>query len=98
MSRTSTSRGWPLISKNAVRVPSGVGLADGEEFDDERFAWLDIDGDLFAFFHAEEELRSGEDVDVAVGGAGFGEFQEDFGVHQVAEDFVFGGFASDGCS
>ena len=44
----------------------GMGVAHGEEFDDERFAGFDVDGDFFADGEAVEEDGGGENADVVV--------------------------------
>ena len=72
----------------------GVGVADGEEFDEEGFARLDFDGDFLIGLKAVEEGGGGDDGDVAVGFAELVEVEEDLGVHEVrgeigVVDFVF---------
>ena len=64
-SGTFTSRGWPLNSKKTVRDAVVVRLADGEIFDDQSFARLDLDGDLIAAMQAIEKRGRGDHAGVA---------------------------------
>ena len=66
LSGTRTERGWPLSSKNTVRVPSSCGSLRGDVAHDERLAALQVDADLLPGLHAVEEHRGRQDRGVAV--------------------------------
>jgi hypothetical protein len=66
--RTFTSRGWPLSSKKLERSPLGVGLAHGQEADDEHHAALDLEGEFLVLAQAREEDGRRQHADVAVQG------------------------------
>ena len=61
-----------------------MGVACGEEFDDQRFAGFDLNGDFFAGLQAVEEAWSREHADVGVGLEEFVVLEEDFRVQQIA--------------
>ena len=65
-----------------------MGFAERQEFDDQALAGFDIDGDLFAFLHAEEKLRRRQDLDVVPRLLRTRKLDEHFRVHEVAQYFV----------
>ena len=80
-----TSRGWPLSSKKTRARAVGVRVADGEELDDQRLAFLDFDADFLADLLAVEENRRREHAGVGVLLLVGGELLEDLRIEQIRE-------------
>ena len=70
-----------------------VRRADVDQFDEQRLAFLDAHRDLLARFKPVKESRRGQYGGVGEIAGKPGEFGEDFGIHQVAEQIVVGDLA-----
>src|SRR5258708_28741066 len=70
-----------------------VRRADVDQFDEQRLAFLDAHRDLLARFKPVKESRRGHYGSIGEIAGKPGEFGEDLGIHQVAEQIVVGDLA-----
>src|SRR5207244_12491692 len=70
-------------------------FADGEEFDHQALARLQVYADFFALLHAEEKLWGGQDLDITPNLLRLCELDENVRVHQVAQHLILRGTTAD---
>src|SRR5271157_6515492 len=68
-------------------------VAQGDELDDQRFAWLDVHAHLLARLHAEEEDRGRQHAGVRILLLVGIELREHTWIEKIAEDLALGGVA-----
>src|SRR4249920_1137033 len=63
-------------------------VAGRQKLEDERFSWLDLDGDLFAGSQAIEKGGRGKHADIRIGLAELVVLNEDIRIKQIAQQII----------